>query len=280
MENIITERVKKTELTKSQRKIAEYFIANSDQLATMSSMDVAKKIGVSDASIIRFARAIGFDGFADLKQQVYQQLVENANGGQSLLERLSQNVEKHGQKGSPEQFVSLMESNLVSVFRDNSTEDFQTVADRLIGARKRFILGFRGTKGIASHVARTMYFMMPGVVSILDGSHENILRFHDVTDQDVVLMFVFSRFYKKDLHYIRTAHENGAWVCLVTNAVAGPLTQYADKIIRVETENMSFFHSTIAADMAGEYILNLVGNQVDYHERMDSLDEVSVNDRL
>ena len=31
-------------------------------------MDIAKEIGVSDASIIRFARAIGYEGFTDLKK--------------------------------------------------------------------------------------------------------------------------------------------------------------------------------------------------------------------
>lgn len=41
----------------------------------MSSMDVAKEIGVSDASIIRFARAIGYLGFTDLKNDIYNSLI-------------------------------------------------------------------------------------------------------------------------------------------------------------------------------------------------------------
>ena len=40
-----------------------------------NGMDVAKEIGVSDASIIRFARAIGYLGFTDLKNDIYNSLI-------------------------------------------------------------------------------------------------------------------------------------------------------------------------------------------------------------
>ncbi len=280
MENILTEKIRTAKLTKSQREIAEYCMAHTDQLANMSSMELANAIGVSDASVIRFARAIGFDGYADLKQQVYQQLVDNANGGQSLLERLSNNAQKHGGKDSAERFLNLMESNMLSVFRDNPEEVFRETAQRLVRAQKRYIMGFRGTRGNAVHVARTMMFMLPNIQSVVDGSHDSFLRFHSVAEGDVVLMFVLSRFYRKDLKYIQTAKEHGAWVCLVTDQVSGPLSNYADAVIRVQTDNMSFFHSTIAVDLAGEYILNLISRQTDYKERVNALDEIAAQERL
>lgn len=81
MGSIIAERVKGATLTKAQRKIAKYFIHNPERVGMSSSMEVARAIGVSDASITRFARAIGYEGFTDLKADIYNSLVNQATAG-------------------------------------------------------------------------------------------------------------------------------------------------------------------------------------------------------
>ncbi|MBO5493775.1 MAG: hypothetical protein J5974_10655, partial [Pyramidobacter sp.] len=63
MENVIAERVKNARLTHVQMKIAEYIIANPEAAGRSSSMEVARAAGVSDVSVTRFARAIGYPGF-------------------------------------------------------------------------------------------------------------------------------------------------------------------------------------------------------------------------
>ena len=88
MTNILAERIKNANLTKTQKKIADYFISNQERIGSLSSIEAAQEIGVSDASIIRFSRAIGFDGFADLKDNIYDMLVQNAVSGLSLSEPL------------------------------------------------------------------------------------------------------------------------------------------------------------------------------------------------
>ena len=275
MGNLIAERVKNTTLTKSQQKIAEYFIRNQARIASLSSMDAAKEIGVSDASIIRFARAIGFEGFADLKGQLYDDLVESAYGSMSLSQRLSQNAEKYKDSHTPAQFQSLMEQNIVSVFRDNLPEDFEAVADSLVSSGHRYIVGMRGCRGVAMQMGRLLSFMLPEVHTITDGECASVNSLQDIGPGDTLVMFVFSRFYKMDLSYVQLAKEHGAKVCLITNDITGPLTAYADTVLMLASANMSFYHSAIAAVMTCEYILNLIGERVDYKERMDKRDEIT-----
>lgn len=78
MIRILSERIKESDLTLQQRKIADYFLKNQERIGNMSSLDVAREIGVSDASIIRFSRAIGYEGFTDLKNDIYNSLAEEA----------------------------------------------------------------------------------------------------------------------------------------------------------------------------------------------------------
>jgi len=278
MENIIADRVKMTTLTKSQQKIAEYLIRNAEHVGALTSLDIAREIGVSDASVIRFARAIGFEGYADLKEQVYRRLVENAYGSLSLSERLFQNAEKYG--GGSAGFMELMERNLESLFRNNSLESYEDIAGKLVQAEHRYVVGMRGCRGVAAQFGRLLSYILPQVHTLLHGDIDEINSLQDIGEKDILLMFVFSRFYKIDQSFAELAKRRGAAICLVTNTVTGPLAPMADTILRLNTDNMSFFHSTLAVDAAGEYILKLVGDRVDFHERIEETDRITETERI
>ncbi|MBR6207942.1 MAG: MurR/RpiR family transcriptional regulator [Oscillospiraceae bacterium] len=273
MGNIIAERVKDAQLTKAQKMIAEYFIHNQSRIGSLSAMDVAKEIGVSDAAIIRFSRAIGFEGYADLKDQLYDSLVESAYGRMSLSERLTQNAEKYG--GGAIQYQQLLQQNIDAVFRDNRPEDFVRAAEWITEARAKYVVGLRGCRGLAIKFGRLLSFMLPGVHTLTDGECSSIHDLQDIAEGDILVMFVFSRFYKIDLSYVKLARARGAKICLIVNEITGPLTPYADILLMVASANMSFYHSTIGADITAEYLLNLVSERAEFKERIDEQDAIT-----
>lgn len=70
-------------LTNSERKIAEYLLENKESVLKDSTQLLADKIGTSPATIIRFAKSLGYSGLPDLKialakdsQRDYQDLTE------------------------------------------------------------------------------------------------------------------------------------------------------------------------------------------------------------
>ena len=280
MKNILTERIKSANLTKTQRKIADYFINNQERIGSLSSMEVAQDIGVSDASIIRFSRAIGFDGFSDLKDSIYNMLVENAFSGLSLAERMEQSSEKYdGETDLAGQFQQIMNQNILATFRNNSPEDFYKLADYMIQAKNKYIIGLRGCRGIATDFSRLLSFMLPDVRCLTDGECASIQSLQDVGENDIVLMFVFSRFYKIDLGYLEMARKYGAKICIVMNDLSGPLNSYADLVLLSSTGNMSFFNSKIGTEVIAEYILTLIGRSVEYKDRLKERDAI-ISDQL
>lgn len=61
-------------LTKTQRIIAEYVLDNASEACFMTSTEIALKLGVSESSVIRFSRTIGFDGFMDFQKALQKRL--------------------------------------------------------------------------------------------------------------------------------------------------------------------------------------------------------------
>ena len=122
--------------------------------------------------------------------------------------------------------------------------------------------------------------MLSGIHTLTDGECISIHNLQDITDRDVLVMFVFSRFYKIDLSYIRMAKERGTKVALIVNEMTSPLTPDAVWVLLVPGANSSLYHSTIAADLIAEYILNRSSTKADFRERIDEQDAITSDQRL
>ena len=275
----LIDRLKHTKFTRTQSKIADYFLNNQEKLAGLSSQDTAREIGVSEASLIRFCRIIGYEGFKDMKSQVYSMLVENAFTGLSISERMTQSREKFPHADPSLQFQTFMYQNMISVF-SNSKEDFTRVTEILTSSQHKYIIGLRGCRGIALTFSRTLSFMLPNVICLNDGEGMSISRMQDAAENDAVIMFVFSRYYKTDIKYASLARRKGAKICLITDELSGPIHEYADLTLYVSTSSVSFFHSTIGAAVISEYISTLVSRTADYRQRIDERDEITSEQRL
>lgn len=284
MKNVIADRVKNARLTKSQQKIAEYFIQNPEQVGMSSSMEAAKAIGVSDASITRFARAIGYEGFTDLKNDIYSSLANQATGGAnslSLAERFEANRTRFG-GDSPETYMKVIQYDLERTFRQNGDQQFRQAAELLRRAGHRYVIGFRGCLGVASQCAWLLRFLLDHIIHICDEGPGGIGSLQDVGPGDCVLLFSLSRFYQSDLRLGRLAKRRGASLVLVSNSVLSPLAELADVLLLAETKHVSFFNSTMAVNMVSEYLVTCLAQSLpeDYRRRASERDELTESLRL
>ena len=66
MENM-QDLLRSAHMTKTQKIIAEYILDNASDACFMTSTEIALKLGVSESSVIRFSRTIGFSAGTALK---------------------------------------------------------------------------------------------------------------------------------------------------------------------------------------------------------------------
>ncbi len=260
MENVIAERIKKAKLTKAQVKIAEYIIANPELAGRSSSLEVARAAGVSDVSVTRFARAIGYLGFAELKNDIYDHMVERATQGVSRLsldERLEANRAKFGSDVSREEFLKIQTYNLERTIMQNSDEAYQRFAQTVLDANTCFVAGFRGCFGVAQHFAWILNVLIDDARLIEDVGVGGVDLIQKAGVGDCLVFFAASRYYKSDLRLVRVAKAHGAKLCLLTDSVLSPLVRRADVTLTAEARQMSFFNSATSMNAVAEYLLTL-----------------------
>lgn len=285
MENVIAKRIKNVKLTKAQQKIAEYFIQNPERVGISSSMEVAKEIGVSDASITRFARAIGYEGFTELKNDIYNNLAKQATGGVnslSLIERLDHSNVQYGADSAMADFFKLTEYNLERTFQQNKSQQFENVVAMLLSATHHYVVGFRGCAGAAAHFSYIIRLLLNHVICIIEEGPGCISKLQDIGSEDCVVLFSLSRYYKVDLKLAKLAKKRGAKICLITNSLLSPLSDLADELLLVESKPISYFNSVASINLVSEYLATRIVQQraEHYRDRATERDELTQDLRL
>ena len=254
--------IQKAELTKQQKKIADYCIKNQHRIFLMSSLELAKEIGVSDASIIRFARAIGYGGFSDLKADLYEQVTAELSrpkvGQFNLSQRFDMQTKQYSDTDMPEELLSMLPRNVDQSLRQNGTEKYEQIADALHRARRVYLIGLRGAKGTATHFGRLLGYLLDNVRVITKGEDEDVVQLHNLTKEDMVLSISYARYYKLDTVLADLISEQEAVHCAISDSVTAPMAKVADVVCLTETSHMAFFNSVVGTTAMLEDILTLL----------------------
>lgn len=154
--------------------------------------------------------------------------------------------------------LTLMGGNLENSLRQNPAATFHTVADKLLSARKKIIIGLRGGKGCAVRFARLLQFLSSDVACISDEGQDELCSLAELTGQDVVLVLNFSRFYRIDEKMAEMLAAQQVPYFVITDSMASPFVKGAQAVLLADTEHCGFFHSMIGVEGILEYLLILM----------------------
>lgn len=137
-----------TRLSKGQKLIAQYLISNYDKVAFMTASKLGEEVGVSESTVVRFANALGFTGYPKL-QDALQELIKNKL---TTVQRVEMNQEYSDDCKILNKVLKSDIDNIKHTLEDLNEEVFQQASDKLLNARKIYILGMRSSFSIAQYL--------------------------------------------------------------------------------------------------------------------------------
>ena len=242
--------------SRSDRALASYVLARTDSIPFETAASLGEKVGVSEATVGRFCRSLGYKSFKDLKDQLRGDIGDRP---WLIADRLKEFQEQARQSADPlGRSLELEMAGLVAVYELARGEDWQRVVARLATARRVFVAGFQTERGMAHMFAHQLQYLRDGVELLdLDGGHFAELF---ATDLDGVCLVMFeARRYSRLARLVATdAAERGVPVTLVTDAFCDWARGTVAEMLVVPTEFNLFWDST--AQMAS--LINLLMNAV------------------
>ena len=258
--------------SKADRALASYILAKLSTIPFETAASLATKVAVSEPTVGRFCRSLGYRSFKDLKDQ----LREDIGDRPWLISDRLRSFQRSARDGEDQlaRGLRLEMSGLVAVYELARTREWKRIARRLATAKVVFVVGFQTERGMAQFFANQLQYLRDRVhlVDLAGGNFAELL----LGDRKgaCLVMFEARRYSRMARLLARDAKAAGIPTTLVTDAFCDWGRDHVDEMLVVPTEFNMFWDST--AQMAS--LINLMMNAVFIElgpEVEKRLDEVS-----
>lgn len=253
-------------LTDTQKQVADFMLEHPDVIAFKRLEELSMMIGVSTTSVIRFARSIGYKGYADMQQDIQQSIVGKA----SLPDRLIDAVK------STKQDQLLIDSfkrdidNIASTLHLLSENDLAKAVSNIIAAQNIYVLGTRGNFSVAHYLGYRLSQIKRGVHLVSGLSMDYPEEIASIRRGDVCIAFLTPRYSRMTANLVAWMKKRGVMIILFTKEGSNEINLYGDIILPCRTDGISYKSSLIALFAVCNYILAAVVPQ-NHDESMEVL---------
>ncbi len=222
-------------LSSSEKKVADYILDHSNETIRMTLADVAQEAKVSDATVLRFCRSVGYKRWLEFKIDLTQTL---PNLPEQILDEVIEG-DSPGIIAKKVFNISIQAINdTLAVIEDES----YSKAIKLIKSAKRILLIGVGTSGPITNELHNRLIRLGLNCHVQTDSYIQTMESALLTPEDLVIAISQTGDSFDPLRTTTIAKSNGASVIVITGNSASKLTENADVVLlsvshetRVET---------------------------------------------
>ncbi|MBW2368407.1 MAG: MurR/RpiR family transcriptional regulator, partial [Deltaproteobacteria bacterium] len=201
----MTEKLRK--LPKKRRMVVKYILDNPAQIAVLNVKDLAVKLSVDPATVVRAAQDMGFKGYHELKTSRKKDFRSNISAPYDIVlsglkvESKIEDVIKRSMAADFDAFSSTISNVSVRVV--------EKVARAILKSNHTYIIGLGWASSLAGFLSRELRVIIPHVHEVL---YYNAYLFNFMghfTQKDVVLCIDFEKCTRQTLSAIREAKDKG-----------------------------------------------------------------------
>jgi DNA-binding MurR/RpiR family transcriptional regulator len=227
------------------KDIASFALANPNIIALETVATVAEQAGVPPSALVRFAQAMGFDGFSDMQRLFRLRLVEQMP---SYADRLAQRENGAAQAGDTlDRLAAAAHRAIDDLAAETPREHVVKAAMRLAAAERIDIVAQRRSLPVASYLLYAL-LNLERPTRLLDNRGGMLAQYlRSLHAADVMLAVSFKPYAPETLEAVRAAAERGLKVVVLTDLPLSPLTSFGDPTLYVRDAELQHVRSLAAS---------------------------------
>jgi len=240
--------------TPATRALASYFLTNLKDVPFETALSVGAKVGVSEATVGRFCRGLGYRHFKDVKAAIGSELGDKA----WLIGDRLQDFAGRLKAGSAEAALGMEReiAAIVANYEIAGTAAFARVVARLAHTPQVFVAGFQTERGHGQFLAHGLQYLRPGV-QLLDQTAGNFAEIMLAPADQACLVLIDGRRYSRLTQKLaRSAKAAGIPVTIITDPYCYWAHDSVDEIFVVQTDFNQFWDATSAMSSLIGLIVN------------------------
>jgi len=219
------------DMSPAEQRVAGFFRNNREQVLIASASALAEQAGVSDATVIRATKALGFRGMDELRRTLAAELTDDL----SPVGRLARTLREVGDglDGAFHLTLDVQQKALESVRQGVSPEQFRSAVAHIIEAPRLAIFGIGPTGAMADYFAFQLRRFGIDSVTLTDTGALLADDIQRLRESDLLVAFAYSRLYRELQVLLDYADRRGVSKILVTDTLGGKLSQRVDVVLNV-----------------------------------------------
>ncbi len=236
-------------LTAAERKIADFVLANHNQVQFMSITQLADECGTADATVSRFCRSLQLKGFNAFKIELAKHSASQATPIRAL--------DPSNPKGRWEQAAGLSANAIQQTLELLDPAAVNQAVSLFEEAMRCMCIGSGGSMIMASECAH-LFSTVTGKFYAVADSHSQMSAAATMSVSDVIVLFSYSGATTSGLQVLELAKSRGIPTVLITRFHKSPAAKLADVVLRCGSNEGPFQFGSVPAKVAQLTVMDVL----------------------
>lgn len=235
--------------SKREYKVATYIVENFENILYMSSGELARAVGVSDSTVVRFAKTLGYKGFLQFRNDMKLEFRSIRKPYMTLGEMRELN-----QATSVKYFENITNDIKDFSHRINVTQ-IENVAKKILNAHIVYLVGIGSDNIMAKYMSEYLTLIgIPCISIVEEGLHlkQNMLL---ANEKDYILMSSFPSVQNDEYWITSYAKENNIDITVITDSELTAKSLGVKDFFKAKLSMDTFFNSSILVMLLCDMIL-------------------------
>ena len=239
--NLVLERISARigSLTPKARLIGEFILDNPRKAIFMTTKELSRAAGSSEASVIRFVKQIGYGGYSEFLQEL-RDIIDTEL---TLPDRVNLTNMKAPESERIRQAVFSEIDNLKQLAENLDLGAFNRAVDLLYSSHAIYVVGSRFSFTLSYYMGWSLTKIRENV-HILRGSDSTCIDWLTIAPKDaLVVIFATTRYPIELIRIGKQAKRLGQTLLIITDGTLCPLIPFADLSIVAPSRHIPLFGS-------------------------------------
>lgn len=242
-------------LTPNEKKIADYISKSGGRVLTYTEDEIAKALKISNATVSRFWRKIGFKNFKDYKNTYKKNMdITPANKLENIMEQIDSSTVWA-------QMMTTSMKHLEITLAHFNEDAFRAVVQTISKAKTVYIYSPGPTEGLGSLLNYRLSRFGLNLKILPKSGHEIYESLVHFSSDDVLFMFGFVKLHPESQVLLDHTKKLGMKSIVLTDCLVSDFNTQCDHLLFASRGELWEFHSMIAPTFVIENIIIAIGKE-------------------
>ena len=231
-------------LNDTNKKIADFILQNPEMATFSSLVEISKNVGVSDATLVRFARELGYNGFKELREDLLD-----------YIRRIIYPTQKSSIINATDKHPSIdliMKKDIEYITKTMSNidrQDFDNLIQLILSAKRIFCMGWGISSFLAEYLSFSLQLLSFNAIPVIRERRPLVQQLLFMEKDDLLIAFDLLLYSAEVLEAVEYVHNKnvGSTVVTFTNQPITQIAQYSDLNFLIDMSGHEFMLISLTA---------------------------------